>query len=126
MKGPGKSETGDEEKRDCVFCQIIERKKPAEIIYEDENLVVFRDIHPSAPVHFLIVPRIHIDTLNSLDEGSASIAAKMVLTGKNIAELYKIQSGYRLVINCGREAGQVIFHLHMHLMGGWGRGPARR
>jgi len=126
MKGPGKSETGDEEKWDCVFCQIIERKKPAEIIYEDENLVVFRDIHPSAPVHFLIVPRIHIDTLNSLDEGSASIAAKMVLTGKNIAELYKIQSGYRLVINCGREAGQVIFHLHMHLMGGWGRGPARR
>jgi len=126
MKGPGKSETGDEEKRDCVFCQIIERKKPAEIIYEDEDLVVFRDIHPSAPVHFLIVPRIHIDTLNSLDEGSASIAAKMVLTGKNIAELYKIQSGYRLVINCGGEAGQVIFHLHMHLMGGWGRGGARR
>ena len=111
---------------ECIFCQIIERKKPAEIVHEDENLVVFRDIHPGAPVHLLIVPRIHIDTLNSLDEGSAGIVAKMVLTGKNIAELFKIQSGYRLVINCGREAGQVIFHLHMHLMGGWGRGPARR
>jgi histidine triad (HIT) family protein len=111
---------------ECTFCQIIERKKPAEIVYEDEDLVVFRDIHPGAPVHLLIVPRIHIDTLNSLDEGSAGIVAKMVLTGKNIAELYKIQSGYRLVINCGREAGQDIFHLHMHLMGGWRRGPAKR
>jgi histidine triad (HIT) family protein len=114
------------EKMDCTFCQIIERKKPAEIVYEDEDLVVFRDIRPSAPVHLLIVPRIHVDTLNSLDEGSAHIVSRMVLTAKNIAELYKIQSGYRLVINCGREAGQVIFHLHMHLMGGWGQGPARR
>jgi histidine triad (HIT) family protein len=120
MRGPGKSEA-DGEKKDCIFCQIIGRKKPAEIVYEDENLVVFRDIHPNAPVHLLIVPRIHIDTLNSLDEGSAGIVAKMVLAAKNIAELYRIQSGYRLFINCGREAGQVIFHLHMHLMGGWGR-----
>ena len=111
---------------ECTFCQIINRKKPAEIVYEDEDLVVFRDIRPSAPVHLLIVPRIHVDTLNSLDEGSARIVSRMVLTAKNIAELYKIQSGYRLVINCGREAGQVIFHLHMHLMGGWRQGPARR
>ena len=111
---------------DCTFCQIIERRKPAEIIYEDGDVLVFKDIHPSAPVHMLIVPRIHVETLNSLDEGSAGIVSKMVLTAKNIAELYKIQSGYRLVINCGREAGQVIFHLHMHLMGGWGQGPARR
>ena len=107
---------------ECLFCQIIERKKPAEIIYEDEALVVFRDIHPSAPVHLLIVPRIHIESLNSLDEKSVSIVGKMVLIAQNIAEMYKIQSGYRLVINCGREAGQVIFHFHMHLMGGWGRG----
>jgi len=124
MKGPDESEA-DGEKRDCVFCQIIKRKKPAEIVYEDEHLVVFRDIRPSAPVHLLIVPRIHVDTLNSLHEGSAGIVAKMVLTAKNMAELYKIQSGYRLVINCGREAGQIILHLHMHLMGGWGRGPVR-
>ena len=109
-------------KKDCIFCQIIERKRPAEIVYEDEDLVVFRDIRPSAPVHMLIVPRIHIETLNSLDEASAGIAAKLVLAAKNVAELYKIQSGYRLVVNCGRDAGQVIFHLHMHLMGGWARG----
>ena len=125
MKGSGKSEAGSD-KQACTFCQIIERKRPAEIIYEDEDLVVFRDIRPSAPVHLLIVPRIHIDTLNSLDEGSAGIVAKMVLAAKNIAELYKIQSGYRLVINCGRDAGQVIFHLHMHVMGGWVRGPQGR
>jgi len=125
MKGRVQGEAGGE-KKDCIFCQIIERKRPAEIVYEDENLVVFRDIHPSAPVHLLIVPRIHIDSLNSLDEGSAGIVAKMVLIAQNIAEMYEIQSGYRLVINCGWEAGQVIFHLHMHLMGGWGRRPARR
>jgi histidine triad (HIT) family protein len=106
---------------DCTFCQIINHKLPAEIVYEDEDLVVFRDIHPDAPVHLLIVPRTHIDTLNSLDEKTAGIAAKMVLAGKRLAELYKIQSGYRLIINCGREAGQIIFHLHMHFMGGWGR-----
>jgi len=111
---------------DCTFCQIIERKKPAAIVYADEDLVVFWDTHPSAPVHLLIVPRIHVDTLNSLDEGSAGIVAKMVLAAKNMAELYKIQSGYRLFINCGREAGQVILHLHMHLIGGWGRGPVKR
>jgi histidine triad (HIT) family protein len=106
---------------ECTFCQIIDRKLPAEIVYEDKDLVVFRDIHPDAPVHLLIVPRTHIDTLNSLDEKTAGIAAKMVLAAKRLAELYKIQSGYRLIINCGREAGQIIFHLHMHFMGGWGR-----
>ena len=106
---------------ECTFCQIIDRKLPAQIVYEDEDLVVFRDIHPDAPVHLLIVPRTHIDTLNSLDEKTAGIAAKMVLAAKRLAEVYKIQSGYRLIINCGREAGQIIFHLHMHFMGGWGR-----
>jgi histidine triad (HIT) family protein len=109
----------------CTFCQIIDRKMPAEIVYEDEDVVAFRDINPDAPVHLLIVPRTHIDTLNSLDETTAGIAAKMVLAAKRMAELYKIESGYRLIINCGRGAGQIIFHLHMHLMGGWGRRPAR-
>jgi len=106
---------------DCLFCQIIDRKMPAEILYEDEDLVVFQDINPEAPVHFLIVPKTHIETLNSLDEGTAGIAAKMVLAAKRLAELYQIQSGYRLIINCGRGAGQIISHLHMHFMGGWGR-----
>ena len=106
---------------ECTFCQIIERKMPAEIVYEDGDLVIFWDIHPDAPIHLLIVPKRHIDTLNSLDEKTAGIVAKMVLAAKRMAELHNIQSGYRLIINCGRGAGQIIFHLHMHFMGGWGR-----
>jgi histidine triad (HIT) family protein len=109
----------------CIFCQIITHNLPADIVYEDEELVVFKDINPGAPVHLLIAPKEHMDTLNSLDEQSAGIVAKMVLVAKRMAELHKTQSGYRLMINCGRPAGQVVFHLHMHLMGGWGQMPAR-
>ena len=109
----------------CIFCQIVTHKLPAEIVFEDEDLVVFKDINPDAPIHLLIVPKKHIDTLNSLDEQTVGIVAKMVLVAKQMAEVLKTQSGYRLMINCGREAGQVVFHLHMHLMGGWGQRPAR-
>jgi len=103
----------------CIFCQIATRRLPADIVYEDEDLIVFKDVNPDAPIHLLIVPRVHIDTLNSLNEQTVGIMAKMILVGKRMAEDLKIQSGYRLVINCGREAGQVVLHLHMHFMGGW-------
>jgi histidine triad (HIT) family protein len=109
----------------CIFCQIVSHKLPAEIVFEDGDLVVFKDINPDAPIHLLIVPKQHIDTLNSLDEKTAGIVAKMVLVAKHMAELHKTQSGYRLMINCGRQAGQVVYHLHMHFMGGWGQKPAR-
>ena len=105
----------------CIFCQIVTHKLPAEIVFENEDLVVFKDINPDAPIHLLIVPKKHIDTLNSLDEKTADIVTKMVLVAKHMAEVHKTQSGYRLMINCGREAGQVVFHLHMHFMGGWGQ-----
>ena len=105
----------------CIFCQIVTHKLPAEIVFEDEDLVVFKDINPDAPIHLLIVPKKHIDTLNSLDEQTAGIVAKMALVAKQMAEVHKTQSGYRLMMNCGREAGQVVFHLHMHFMGGWGQ-----
>ena len=110
----------------CIFCQIVARELPAEIVYEDADLAVFKDINPDAPVHLLIVPRKHFDSVNTLDEKTAGIMAKMVLAAKLMAEQFRIQTGYRLMINTGREAGQVIFHLHMHLMGGWGRKPGRR
>jgi histidine triad (HIT) family protein len=110
----------------CIFCQIVTHKLPADIVYEDEDLVVFKDVNPEAPIHLLIVPKGHIDTLNSLDEKTAGIVAKMVLAGKRMAEHHKTQSGYRLMINCGREAGQVVYHLHMHFMGGWGQRLGRR
>lgn len=104
----------------CIFCQIVSRQLPAEIIFEDEDLMVFKDINPSAPIHLLIVSKKHFDSLNALDDKNAGIVAKMAMTGKRIAEQQNTQNGYRLLINTGREAGQVIFHLHMHLMGGWG------
>ena len=110
----------------CIFCQIVAHELPADIVYEDKELAVFKDINPDAPVHLLIVPKRHFDSLNSLDEETANIAAKMFLTAKRMAEAQGIQSGYRIMINTGREAGQVIRHLHMHLMGGWGRKPGRR
>jgi histidine triad (HIT) family protein len=110
----------------CIFCQIVARELPADIIFEDGDLVVFKDINPDAPVHLLIVPKRHFDSLNSLDENTVGITAKMVLVAKRMAELQGIPSGYRVQINCGREAGQVIHHLHMHLMGGWGKKVGKR
>ena len=110
----------------CIFCQIVAHELPADIVYEDKELAVFKDINPDAPVHLLIVSKRHFDSLNSLDEETANIGAKMFFTAKRMAEAQGIQSGYRIMINTGREAGQVIRHLHMHLMGGWGRKPGKR
>jgi histidine triad (HIT) family protein len=104
----------------CIFCQIVAHQLPAEILFEDEDLAVFKDINPSAPIHLLIVPKKHFDSFNALDEKNANIITKMWMTAKKIAEQQNTQNGYRLLINTGREAGQVIFHMHMHLMGGWG------
>ncbi len=105
----------------CIFCHIIEHRLPAEILYEDKEIAVFKDVNPAAPVHLLIVPKMHIDSLNALKEKDADLIRKMVLVAKVIAEKQGIQSGYRLMINNGREAGQVVYHLHMHLLGGWGK-----
>jgi len=105
----------------CIFCQIVAHALPAHIVYEDEELIVFKDINPEAPVHLLIVPKRHFDSLNTLDEKTADIGGKMLLAAKRMAEMNGIQSGYRILINTGREGGQVIRHLHMHLLGGWGK-----
>jgi len=110
----------------CIFCLILARELPGEILYEDEDLAVIKDINPEAPVHLLIITKKHYDSLNSLDEKTAQIGAKMFLTAKRMAEAQGIQSGYKVMVHCGREAGQLIRHLHMHLMGGWGRKPFKR
>jgi len=110
----------------CIFCQILARELPGEILYEDEDIGVINDINPEAPVHLLIIPKRHFDSLNSLDEKTAQIGAKMLWVAKKMAEAQGIQSGYKVLINSGREAGQEIRHLHMHLMGGWGRRPVRK
>ncbi|MBU1208327.1 MAG: HIT domain-containing protein [Proteobacteria bacterium] len=110
----------------CIFWHIVAHELPAEILCEDNDLVIFKDINPAAPIHFLIVPKKHIDSINGLDEKNAGIVSKMVLAAKRMAEQHGVQSGYRLMINTGREAGQVVYHLHMHFMGGWGRKPVIR
>ena len=106
--------------KDCVFCQIIRGEKPSEVLYQDESTFVFKDIHPHAPVHVLIVPMKHIRSLNDLTEQERSLVSDLILRGKWMAEELSIaRSGYKLLFNVERGGGQVIFHLHMHLLGGW-------
>ncbi len=105
---------------DCTFCKIIRGEKSADFLYQDESLVVFKDIRPHAPVHLLIVPRKHIRSMNDLTEPDKEIVLNMMLKAREIAKQESIaDSGYRLVFNVERGGGQYIFHLHLHLLGGW-------
>ena len=105
---------------DCTFCKIIRGEKSADFLYQDESLVVFKDIRPHAPVHLLIVPRKHIRSMNDLTEKDKDILLNMMLKAREIAKQESIvDSGYRLVFNVERGGGQYIFHLHLHLLGGW-------
>lgn len=105
---------------DCTFCKIIRGEKSADFLYQDESLVVFKDIRPHAPVHLLIVPRKHIRSMNDLTEQDKEIVLYMILKAKEMAKKESIaDSGYRLVFNVERGGGQYIFHLHLHLLGGW-------
>ena len=104
----------------CIFCKIIKGEQPANFLFQDESLVVFKDIRPHAPVHLLIVPREHIRSLNDLREKDKDIISEMIVRAKEMAREVSIaQSGYRLLFNVERGGGQVIFHLHLHLLGGW-------
>ena len=106
----------------CVFCQIVERSQPAEIVHEDDDLIVFKDINPKAAVHVLIVPKEHIATVNDLGEHHAALIGKLFLAAKRLAAQWSIAApGYRLTVNVGRGGGQIIDHLHMHLLSGWRR-----
>ena len=103
----------------CVFCQIASHTHPAKIYTEDKEIVVFQDTKPVAPVHILIIPKKHIDSINSLSESDAELIGKLVLMGKRMSKVFKVdQSGYRLVFNTGLHAGQSVFHVHLHLIGG--------
>jgi histidine triad (HIT) family protein len=104
----------------CIFCKIISGQESADFMYQDESLVVFKDIRPHAPIHLLIVPRKHIRSLNDLTEKDKDIISNMVVRAKEMAKEHSIaQSGYRLLFNVERGGGQVVFHLHLHLLGGW-------
>jgi histidine triad (HIT) family protein len=104
---------------ECIFCKIVAGEIPSDFIYEDEEFIAFRDIQPQAPVHVLIVPREHIASLNKLSEKNTLLIGRLILLAKHLAEKENIaENGYRLVINCGSEGGQIVPHLHLHLIGG--------
>ena len=107
-------------KTDCVICKIIKGELPADITFQNDLLVVFKDINPHAPIHLLIVPRRHIRSINDLSADDNPIISEMITVGKNMAEKMSIaKSGYKLLFNVEKGGGQVIFHLHLHLIGGW-------
>jgi len=104
---------------DCVFCRIVAGTIPADIVYSDDELIAFRDIHPMAPVHDVLIPRKHIESVNGLSTSDQSLAGRMMLAAGRIAEKEGIaESGYRLVINNGPDGTQVVPHLHLHILGG--------
>jgi len=104
---------------DCVFCKIVAGEIPSNIIYQDEEVIVFPDINPLAPTHLLIIPRKHISSLVHLAEAESSLIGDMTNIANQLARREGIsESGYRLVINCGEQGGQAVPHLHMHLLGG--------
>ncbi|RLA06612.1 MAG: histidine triad nucleotide-binding protein [Gammaproteobacteria bacterium] len=101
----------------CLFCKIIKKEIPAKIIYENEKVLAFEDIEPVAPFHILIIPKEHINTINDLDDKKAAVFADMMMAAKNIATAQKIKNkSYRLIINAGEDAGQTVFHIHMHMI----------
>jgi histidine triad (HIT) family protein len=104
---------------DCIFCKIVAGEIPSDTLYQDNEVVAFRDINPQAPVHVLVIPRKHIESLVQLSEGESSLTAHMVDVANQLARKEGIaESGYRLVINCGEQGGQLVPHLHLHLLGG--------
>jgi histidine triad (HIT) family protein len=107
-----------------IFDQIVRGEMPATIVYQDDLVTAFRDIHPLAPTHILIVPNKAIPTVNDLTDADEQVAGRMLLAARQIAAREGIaESGYRLIINCNRDGGQEVYHLHMHLLGGRRMGP---
>lgn len=105
--------------QDCIFCKIAQHEQSAEIVLENEQLVVFKDINPKAPIHLLVIPRKHIDSVNQLAEQDKDLISEMILTAKRIAQEQGIaEKGYRLIFNVGRQGGQLVDHIHLHLLGG--------
>ncbi len=103
----------------CLFCKIVEKEIPSDIVFENDNILAFRDINPQAPTHILIIPKVHIPTLNDLTENHQKLIGEMLLTAQNLAEKEGIaKKGYRTVFNCNNDGGQEVYHIHLHLLGG--------
>ena len=103
---------------DCLFCKIVAGEIPAKKAYEDDDLIAFHDISPQAPVHVLIIPRRHIDSLDDAGEGDEALLGRILLAARDLARELGVEGSYRVVNNCGAPAGQSVFHVHFHLLGG--------
>jgi histidine triad (HIT) family protein len=104
---------------DCVFCKIVQGEIPCGKVYEDDKILAFNDIQPMAPVHVILVPKKHIATLMDLDDKNMDVTSDLMSAAQKVARIKNISDrGFRTVINCNAEGGQVVFHLHMHLLGG--------
>lgn len=103
----------------CLFCKIIKGEIPADKVYEDSEFIAIKDINPQAPVHLLIIPKKHIPTVNDIEQVDELLIGKIyTVAGKLVKEFDIAQSGYRIIVNCNEDAGQVVFHLHFHVLGG--------
>ena len=108
----------------CLFCKIAEGTLQANVVYSDETLMAFKDIHPQAPVHILIIPQQHVDNLSSIPKEMSSIISRIPEVASQLAKEFRVdKSGFRLLTNSGNDGGQTVYHLHFHLMGGKPLGP---
>ena len=104
---------------DCIFCKIVNKEIPAELIFEDEQIVAFNDINPQAPIHILIIPKEHIASLNDVPDEQKDVLSHILFRARQIARNLEIEEkGYRIVLNTGRDSGQEVFHIHFHLLSG--------
>jgi histidine triad (HIT) family protein len=104
---------------DCLFCKIADKTIPADIVYEDDRVVAFRDVAPQAPTHILVIPKQHISTLNDLNESNKELIGHILYVAKTIAATEGLaEDGYRVAMNCNNHGGQTVFHIHLHLLGG--------
>lgn len=103
---------------DCLFCKIVEGAIPAKIVAEDDRAVAFRDVNPQAPTHVLVIPRKHIASLDLLEDADAALVGHLHVVARRIAKDEGLADGWRTVFNVGKQAGQTVFHIHLHLLGG--------
>ena len=106
------------DKSDCLFCKIITGDIPGDIVYEDDKILVFKDLYPKADVHLLMIPKTHIASLAEMTDANNDLIAYMMLKLPELAKAQGLSGGFRTIINTGKEGGQVVFHLHIHLLGG--------
>lgn len=108
-----------EENNDCLFCKIVEKKIPADIVYESEDIIAFNDIEPKAPIHCLIIPKKHITTMNDIDGSNSNIIGLMYEAAAHLARTLNVdKDGYRVVMNCNSNGGQTVYHIHLHFLAG--------